>query len=103
MCSFDRAVSSGSLAFARMRFAMGIQSALLLFDASLLPRNGVVERSSGSQWLHYAPEMKVLLIENARVSTRAVPFFVEDRVSPRRGGFSQSPVFMGSSFVLQIE
>src|ERR1700691_1469895 len=47
----------------RMRFAMGIQSYFCCLTASLLPGKGVVERRSGSQWLHYAPAVKVLRIE----------------------------------------
>jgi hypothetical protein len=57
----------------RMRFAMGIQSYFFSLTASLLPGNGVVERSSRSQWLHYAPAMKVLRIRKCQiVGTRSV-------------------------------
>src|ERR1700690_3887842 len=44
----------------RMRFAMGIQSYFCCLTASRLPGNGIVERSSRSRWLHYAPGAKVL-------------------------------------------
>jgi hypothetical protein len=57
----------------RMRFAMGIQSYLCCLIASLLPANGIVERSSRSRWLHYAPAMKVLSIRKCLiVGTRSV-------------------------------
>ena len=39
---------------------MGIQSYFCCLTASLLPGNGIVERSSRSRWLHYAPAMEVL-------------------------------------------
>jgi hypothetical protein len=52
---------------------MGIQSYFFSLTASLLPGNGVVERSSRSQWLHYAPAMKVLRIRKCQiVGTRSV-------------------------------
>ena len=57
----------------RMRFAMGIQSYFCCLTASRLPGNGIVERSSSSQWLHYAPAMKVLRIRKCLiVGTRSV-------------------------------
>jgi hypothetical protein len=57
----------------RMRFAMGIQSYFCCLTASRLPVNGIVERSSRSQWLHYAPAMKVLRIRKCLiVGTRSV-------------------------------
>ena len=57
----------------RMRFAMGIQSYFCCLTASRLPGNGIVERSSRSQWLHYAPGMKVLRIRKCLiVGTRSV-------------------------------
>jgi hypothetical protein len=56
-----------------MRFAMGIQSYFCCLTASRLPGNGIVERSSRSQWLHYAPAMKVLPIRKCLiVGTRSV-------------------------------
>jgi len=57
----------------RMRFAMGIQSYFCCLTASRLPGNGIVEGSSRSRWLHYAPAMKVLRIRKCLiVSTRSV-------------------------------
>ena len=57
----------------RMRFAMGIQSYFCCLTASRLPGNGIVERSSSSQWLHYAPAMKVRRIRKCLiVGTRSV-------------------------------
>jgi hypothetical protein len=57
----------------RMRFAMGIQSYFCCLTASRLPGNGIVERSSRSQCLHYAPGMKVLRIRKCLiVGTRSI-------------------------------
>src|ERR1700722_9631096 len=57
----------------RMRFAMGIQSYFCSLTASRLPGNGIVERSSGSQYLHYALAMKLLRIRKCPIlSTRSV-------------------------------
>jgi hypothetical protein len=57
----------------RMRFAMGIQSYFCCLTASRLPGNGIVEGSSRSRWLHYAPARKVLRIRKCLiVSTRSV-------------------------------
>src|ERR1700722_5024543 len=56
-----------------MRFAMGIQSYFCCLTASRLPGNGIVEGSSRSRWLHYAPARKVLRIRKCLiVSTRSV-------------------------------
>src|SRR3984957_15571768 len=57
----------------RMRFAMGIQSYFCCLTASRLPGNGIVERSSRSRWLHYAPGAKVLRTRKCPiVGTRSV-------------------------------
>jgi hypothetical protein len=57
----------------RMRFAMGIQSYSCCLTASRLPGNGIVERSSRSRCLHYAPAMKVLRIRKGLiVGTRSL-------------------------------
>jgi hypothetical protein len=71
--SYDEPFEVGRSRLRRMRFAMGIQSYFCSLIASLLPGNGVVERSRRSQWPHCAPAIKVLRIRKCLiVGTRSV-------------------------------
>ena len=73
MASFDRAVSSGSLAFAADAVCYGNSIVLLLFDRFTTAWERYRSRSSRSQCPHYAPGMKVPRIRKRLiVGTRSV-------------------------------
>jgi hypothetical protein len=78
---------------------MGIESYFCCWTASLLPGNGVVERRSRSQWLHYAPAMKVLrirkcLIVETRSVRRASGLLERLRIGSLRKLFDRSVVLL---------